>query len=224
MTVSGDIPVAAASPRAGRGGWARVLIAAAVPAAIGVAVWLPLNDGAWDGLLNSLGARLGCESSKMGCLGQTILGAIALAVAVVAAVGVLLRLAGIRPAWPVALAGPVISLLLGTAFQGSFLAWALSLPGLSLGLVLAISYGAAAYLTMSGVRTVWRITTGASLIVVVLALHLWSAPQGQSGGSGVQPLPAGGSSTQAPPASPQCPTPTPAAAQGSGASALPPGC
>jgi hypothetical protein len=224
MMVSGDIPAAGASPRAGRTGWTRVLIAAGVPAVIGVAVWLPLNDGAWDGPLNALGNHLGCQSSRMGCLGPAILGIAALAVAGCAATGALLRLAGVRPAWPVALAGPVIALLLGTAFQGSSLGRALSLPGLDLGLVLAISYGAAAYLTMPGGRAVWRITTGLSLLAVVLVLHVWLSPPGQSGGA-IVPVPAGGSSvTQAPPASPQCPTAAPTSPPGSGASALPPGC
>jgi hypothetical protein len=223
MTVSGDIPAGGASPRAGHGGWTRVLIAAGVPAVIGVAVWLPLNDGAWDRPLTFLGAHLGCETSKMGCLGPAILGIAALAVAGCAATGALLRLAGVRPAWPVALAGPVIALLLGTAFQGSFLASALSLPGLGLGLVLAISYGAAAYLTMPGGRAVWRITTGLSLLAVVLVLHVWLSAPGPSGGA-IVPVPPGGSSvTQAPPASP-CPTAAPTSPPGSGASALPPGC
>jgi hypothetical protein len=188
-----------------------VLIAAAVPAVLGVVVWLPLNDGAWDGLINSLGSHLGCESSKMGCLGPAILGSVALVAAAVVAAGVLLRLAGIRPAWPVALAGPVIALLLATASEGSFLASALSPPGLGLGLVLAVAYAAAAYLTMPAAQHVGRIAVAAAVLASVLVLHLWKAPQGQSGGSVIQPVPA----------SPQCPTPAAASPQGPGASAPP---
>lgn len=183
---------------AGLTGWARVLIAGTVPAGLGVAVWLSASSGMWSHLFDSLTAHLSCEQSKMGCLGLDLLGASALVVALVALVGPLLRLARVRPAWPIVLTGPLIALIVGHAYQSSFLPSAFSLPGLSLGLVLAVSYAMAAFLTAPGGHRFWRVGIAVAIIALLPLSGLWSRHQVQPVSVKVQPG-IGGSAPSAPP-------------------------
>jgi hypothetical protein len=182
---------------AGRTGWARVLIAGIVPAALGVAVWLSIFLGLWSHLLDSLTAHLSCQQGKMGCLGLDILGALTLVVALAALVGPLLRLAGVRPAWPIVLTGPPIVLILSHAYQSSPVASAFRLPGLSLGVGLALSYAGAALLTAPGARPYWRITFAIAIIALLPLSTLWSPNQPQPVTVNVQPG-TGGSAPSAP--------------------------
>jgi hypothetical protein len=144
-----------------------VLIAAAIPAALGVVALLSINLGWWSPLLQPVEAHLGCAQAKMGCLGQAIIAVLLLSIALAVLAAPVMRVAGLRPAWPTAIAGPVVALAVGQAYAASPLAGALSLPGLSLGLVLAVSYAAAAVLTGRGTRYYVRIGVTTVLVVLV---------------------------------------------------------
>jgi hypothetical protein len=144
-----------------------VLIAGVIPASVAIVIWVLNSFGVWSHLANSLTGQLSCQSGKMGCLGLDILGGVTVAVGLPLLIGPVLRLAGVRPAWPVILTGPVISLITGHAYQRFFPGAPLTLPVLSLGL--AASYAAAAFVTMpSGFRR-WRagITIGLIILLVL---------------------------------------------------------
>jgi hypothetical protein len=152
-----------------RTGWPRVLIAAVIPVIIGLPVWLSISFGVWSSLLQSAGARLGCLQDKMGCLGYALIGLPVLVIGLAVLAGALMRLAGVRPAWPVAAVGPVTALVVGEACAASPLPGVLTLPGLSLALVLAVSYAAAAVLTAPGVSVWVRIGVGVALTLLALS-------------------------------------------------------
>jgi hypothetical protein len=146
--------------------WARVLLAAAVPAALGVVYQLSVSLGMRFHLFSSVGTRLGCQNSQMGCLGPALYVAPFVAVGAAFLLWLLLRIAGVRPASLVALAGLAITLVVGHAYLVSSLKSALSAPGVGLCLVLAVSYAAAAVLTASNVGRPWKI----GIAVVIAAL------------------------------------------------------
>ena len=152
---------------AGRAGWTRVLIAATVPSAVCIVLWLVVSYGVqshlFGNLYDSMSEHLGC--GRMGCLGLALLGLPVLAVAVVLLVGLLLRLAGVRPAWPITFGGLAIALIIGHAYQRYFLAGApLTLLAAILGI--AGSYAAAAFLTTPEEHRLVRI----GLAVAIFAL------------------------------------------------------
>lgn len=153
---------------AGRTGWLRVLIAGAVPASLAITIWVSNSFGVWSHLVNSLTDHLNCQNGKMGCLGLDLFGGVALAIALPLLIGPLLHLAGVRPAWPVVLTGPVISLIVGHAYQRFFTGAALTLPILSLGL--AASYAAAAFVTIPNGLRRWR----AGVVIALIALLVLS--------------------------------------------------
>jgi len=70
----------------------------------------------------------------------------------------LLRLAGVRPAWPVALIALPVAFILGRAYQAFAGSPAWGVPGLIV--VPAVSYAAAALLTAPGARPVRTIALG----------------------------------------------------------------
>jgi hypothetical protein len=153
---------------AGHTGWLRVLIAGAVPASVAIAIWVSNSLGIWSHLVNSLKGHLNCTNGKMGCLGPGLFLGVAVAVALPLLIGPLLRLAGVRPAWPVVVTGPVISLIVGHAYQRFFPGAALTLPILSLGL--AASYAAAAFVTMPSDLRRWQ----AGVVIALIALLVLS--------------------------------------------------
>jgi hypothetical protein len=117
-------------------------------------------------LFDSVGNRLGCSNGKMGCMGLAVIGVPVLAVGIVLVVGPLLRLAGVRPAWPIVLVGPLIALIIGHMYQRYFLNGApLTLLAASLGV--AGSYAAAAFLAMSGGHRFLRIGLAIAIFVLL---------------------------------------------------------
>ena len=147
------VPVTVTGPA----GWIRVLIAAAVPAVMFIALWLFISYGLQSHLFVSLGQQhLSCWNGKMGCVGLLLFALPILAVAVVLLVGPLLRLAGVRPAWPIVLGGPLIAVIIGHMAQRYVLNGApLTLLAASLGV--AGSYAAAAFLAMRAGSRILRI-------------------------------------------------------------------
>jgi hypothetical protein len=134
-------------PAGERTGWTRVLMAAVVPAAMCIVLWLFVAYGRQSDLFDSMGEHLSCWNGKMGCLGLALIGMPVLAAGVVLLAGLLLRLAGVRPAWPVVFGGLAIALIIGHIYQRYFLNGApVTLLAASLGV--AGSYAAAAFLTM----------------------------------------------------------------------------
>ncbi len=83
------------------------------------------------------------------------------------------------------------------AYQSSFLASAFSLPGLSLGLVLAVSYTIAAFLTTPGGHRFWRVGIAVAIIALLPLSDVWSLHQVQPVSVNVQPG-TGGSAPSAP--------------------------
>jgi len=143
----------------GRGGWTRVLIAAAVPTSMCVVLWLFISYGVQSRLFDSMGQHLSCWNGKIGCedlillVGQPVL--FVLAISVMLLVGPLLRLAGLRAVGPIVVGGPLIALILGRVYQLYLLDRApLTLLAASLGI--AGSYAAAAVLTMPQLRRFLR--------------------------------------------------------------------
>jgi len=152
----------------GHTGWLRVLVVGVIPASVAIAIWVLNSFGVWSHLVDSASGRLGCQNGKMGCLGLDLLGWAAVAVALPLLMGPALRLAGVRPAWPIVITGPVISLIVGHAYQRFFPGVALTLPVLSLGL--AVSYAAAAFVTMpSDLRR-----SRAAVVIALAALFVLS--------------------------------------------------
>jgi hypothetical protein len=125
----------------------RVLTAGAVAGGLGLAFWLVA-----DAVTRSRFARLSCHLGRPGCttfvgvigLYAGLLAAFAGVLAIVVLAWPLLHAAGVRPAWPVALAGPVVAM----AASGAYLRFVPAPHGAAVvPIVLAISYTAAAAIT-----------------------------------------------------------------------------
>lgn len=115
----------------------RVLASAGVAGGLGLMFWLVFYVGS----RSHVGAGFACGGG--GCLFLAIVGVLAGLVAIVVLAWPLLRLAGVRPAWPVALLGPIIAM---NAY-GEFLVLAERSLVTGLWILLAISYAAAAVIT-----------------------------------------------------------------------------
>ncbi len=146
-----------------------MLIAAVVPAAMCLVLWIVISYGQQSRLFFNMGNHLSCSNSKAGCIGFALIGVPLLAVGIVLLVGLLLHLVGVRPAWPIVLLGPVIALIIGHLGQRYFLAGA-PLTWFTATLGVAVSYAAAAFLAMSRGHTHLRI----GLAVAIFALLLLS--------------------------------------------------
>jgi hypothetical protein len=137
-----------------------------------IALWLFISYGMqsrlFGNLYNSTSDRLGC--GKMGCLGLAVISLPVLAAGIVFLAGPLLRLAGVRPAWPIVLVGPAIALTLGYMYQRYFLDGAL-LTLLAASVGIAGSYAVAALLTMPEGHRFLRIGLAVA-IVALLPLSL----------------------------------------------------
>jgi hypothetical protein len=149
----------AVGSRPARGGVERALIAAAVGGGLGAVVWLVAVVVA-----RSVSRSTTCQQQAWGCLGDAIAG-FAVAVVVLAVLAwPLLRLAGVRPAWPVALVALPVAFILVHAYE----AFGGILAGDTTGwiLILAISYAAAAVLTEPGARPLRTVGLAALLIAL----------------------------------------------------------
>jgi hypothetical protein len=136
----------------------RVLASAGVAGGLGLVFWLVIRVVA-----RSHVAR-GFTCGGGGCLFLAIVGSLAGLVAVVVLAWPLLRAVGVRPAWPVALLGPVIAI---AAYREFFVLVDRSLVT-GLWILLAVSYAAAAVITAP---RLYRYGSAAvAMTVVVLAI------------------------------------------------------
>jgi hypothetical protein len=142
----------------------RLIAAGGVAGGLGVAYWLVVYIGAKSRAFSNLGCA---QQQPWGCLGLVIIGVLAGLSAIALLAWPLLRVAGVRPAWPVALVGPVIAAILSRAYedlgQDPFRAAGIAV-------VLAVSYAAAAVITKPDVYRYWSAGTALG----VLALYLVS--------------------------------------------------
>lgn len=133
--------------RAARGGLERALIGAGTGAALGLVLWLAV--AAIKVLY--LRQNTACQQSSLSCLAAAAVAVGAAMAALAALAWPLLRIAGLRPAWPAALAAPPVAFILGRAYQAFTGNPAGRVPD---GIVLLmVSYAVAALLTTPGA---WR--------------------------------------------------------------------
>jgi hypothetical protein len=145
----------------------RVLASAGVAGGLGLALWLVVLAGS----RSHVTSRLTC-AGPWGCLGLAILASFAALLAIVVLAWPLLYAARVRPAWPVALIGPVVALIVSREYlklaDRSLLT--------SLWLVLAISYAAAAVISAPRLYRYWSAVVG--IAVVALYVLNWVAAGG----------------------------------------------
>lgn len=135
----------------------RVLASASVAGGLGLIFWLVLH------VASRSHVGLTCGGGG-GCLFLAIVGVLAGLVAIIVLAWPLLHLAGVRPAWPVALLGPFIAIV---AYREFLLLVDRSLVT-GLWILLAISYAAAAVITAP---RVYRYGSAAvAMAVVALAI------------------------------------------------------
>ncbi len=128
----------------------------------GMAAVVGLGLGiAWLSLGYLIGSGVICSNRGWSCLGFALVGYYATPVLSVLLGWPLLRWAGVRPAWPVALTAPIAMWGLHSLLRITI---GLSLPGLVA--VVAAGYGVAALATAPRLRWPWR----ASVAVAVVAL------------------------------------------------------
>jgi hypothetical protein len=138
----------------------RVLTSAAVAGGLGLVFRLVLYVGS----RSHVTSRLTC-AGEWGCLGLALIGVLAAMLAIVLLAWLLLHATGVRPAWPVALAGPVVTFVADRAY--------LNLTGQTLAaglwIVLALSYAAAAVMTAPRLYRYWSLVAGVAVIALYLA-------------------------------------------------------
>ena len=137
----------------------RVAASAFVAGGLGFVFWLVVYIGA----RSHFAARLNCGESPWGCLYLGIIGVAAGLLVIVLLAWPLLRLAGVRPAWPVALLGPLIAI---NSYRAFLLADRSLISGLWI--FLAISYAAAAVITAPRFFRYWS----AAVAMTVVALDI----------------------------------------------------
>jgi hypothetical protein len=144
----------------GRPAIRRVLASATVAGGLGVVFMLVLYIGS----RSHVTAGLTC-GGEWGCLGLALIGALAGMLAIVVLAWPLLHMAGVRPAWPVALVGPVVALVLSREY-GNLTGHTLVT---GLWVVLAVSYAAAAVITAPRLYRYWSLVVGLAVIALYLA-------------------------------------------------------
>lgn len=146
------------------------MIAGGVAGGLGLLWWLVIV----------LAARLyvgsaGCQQLPLGCLGMAVIWVLAALAVMVVLAWPLLHLAGVRPAWPVALAAPLVAVVLARAYQAFAVLPAWSMPGVIV--VPAAAYGAAALVTAPGARRGQIIGLAVAIIALYPLTSLWSGRQ-----------------------------------------------
>jgi hypothetical protein len=109
------------------------------------------------------------------CLGDAVAGVLVVLAALAVLAWPLLRLAGVRPAWPAALIALPVAFILARAYQAFTGTPAWDVPGV-IG-VPAASYAAAALLTAPGARRLPTIGVTALIIALYPAASAWSGRQ-----------------------------------------------
>jgi hypothetical protein len=99
-------------PRANTDEWKRAVSAGAVGGGLGVLLWLVVVA-----VTPSVVSGSACQQQAWGCLGDAIAGVAVAVVAVTVLAWPLLRLAGVRPAWLVALVALPVAFLVAHAYQ-----------------------------------------------------------------------------------------------------------
>ena len=145
------------------------MLAAGVGAGLGLVLWLAVI------LITRfyLQRTASCQQSSLSCLAvaAVAVGAVLTALAVLA--WPLLRTAGVRPAWPVALAAPPVAFILGRAYQAFTGNFAGRAPdGI---VILMVAYAVAALLTKPGARRAQTIALTAVIIALYPAASLWAS-------------------------------------------------
>jgi hypothetical protein len=150
----------------GRPAIRRVLASASVAGGLGLVFMLVLYIGS----RSHVTAGLTCGGGEWGCLGLALIGALAGMLAIVVLAWPLLHMAGVRPAWPVALAGPAVALVMSREYAN------LTGHALVTGLwiVLAFSYAAAAVITAPRLYRYWSLVVG----IAVIALYVTTRSAG----------------------------------------------
>jgi hypothetical protein len=139
----------------------RVLASASVAGGLGLVFMLVIYTGS----RSHVTAGLTCGGGEWGCLGLALFGALAGMLAIVVLAWPLLRAAGVRPAWPVALAGPVVALVASREYAN--LTGQTLITGLWI--VLALSYAAAAVITAPRLYRYWSLVVGIAVIALYVA-------------------------------------------------------
>jgi hypothetical protein len=146
----------------------RVVASAGVAGGLGLVLWLVTFAGS----RSHVTSRLTCGGDTGGCLELAIIGSIAALLAIVILAWPLLYAARVRPAWPVALIGPVVALVASR----EYLRLADSSLLTSLWLVLAISYAAAAVISAPRLYRYWS----GVVALGVVALYVLNGVAGSS--------------------------------------------
>jgi hypothetical protein len=141
----------------------RVLASASVAGVLGLAFWLVFSIG--SGSRFFAGDTCG---GPAGCLMVAVFAVLAGLLAIVVVAWPLLRVAGVRPAWPVALLGPFIALSAYREF--TLLADHGLVPGLWI--LLAVSYAAAAVITAPRLYQYWSAVAAMAVVALDLAMAL----------------------------------------------------
>jgi hypothetical protein len=136
----------------------RVAASGGVAGGLGLVLWLVVLAGS----RSHATSRLSC-SGPWGCLGLAVIASLAALLAIVILAWPLLYAARVRPAWPVALIGPVVALVASREYVK--LADSSLLTGLWL--VLAVSYAAAAVISAPRLYRYW------SAVVAIAVVALW---------------------------------------------------
>jgi len=143
----------------------RLLASAGVAAGLGIVLRLVVYLGS----RSHATAGLTCGGGEWGCLGLAIAATFASILAVVLLAWPLLYAAGVRPAWPVVLVGPVVSFLLSRVYINLA---DKTLPG-GLWLVLALSYAAAAVITAPRLYRFWSPVVAVAVVALYLPGKAW---------------------------------------------------
>jgi hypothetical protein len=137
----------------------RVVASAGVAGGLGLVLGLVVLAGS----RSHVTSRLTC-GGPWGCLGLAVIAGLAALLAIVILAWPLLYAARVRPAWPVALIGPMVAL----AASREYLKLADRSLLASLWLVLAISYAAAAVISAPRLYRYWSAVVG----IAVVALYV----------------------------------------------------
>jgi len=142
----------------------RVLASACVAGGLGLVFWLVLYIG-WSRFTD--GGTCG-GAWGLGCLGVAIIAGLAGILAFIVLAWPLLHAARVRPAWPVALLGPVISFV--TYYEYVKLVGGSLVTGLWI-VLLAVSYAAAAVITAPRLYRYWSAAIAMAVIAMDLAMR-----------------------------------------------------
>jgi hypothetical protein len=145
----------------GRPAIRRVLASASVAGGLGLVFFLVLYIGS----RSHITAGMTCGGGEWGCLGLAIIGLLASMLAIVVLAWPLLHAAGVRPAWPVAVVGPVVALAVSDEYTN--LTDQTLITGLWI--ILALSYASAAVITAPRLYRYWSLVVGIAVIALYAA-------------------------------------------------------